>query len=248
MRVRMGSLFAVLASLGIVNIASAADMPARAPVYKAPAAVVAASWTGPYLGLNVGWIGSYNRVTDIEGLQDDPGTVHRYHKSSVTGGVYAGYNWQVTNWVLGVEADFSGASAKSSHVLDDTPGSGFDMDATAETRVSWTSTYRGRLGFLVTPSTLLYGTGGLALARIKNAQIDTDSGVFDPNDSVSRTSTRFGWVAGGGVEYMFTPNVIARLEGLYMGFNNETLVTPNGDAFTFRNNIATARAGIAWKW
>jgi outer membrane immunogenic protein len=248
MRVKIGSFLAALASLGVVNIASAADMAARAPVYSAPAAVVAPSWVGSYIGLDIGWIGSRNRVTDINGLQDDPGTTHTYSKSGLTGGVYAGYNWQATNWVYGVEADFSGASVKSSHLLDDTPNSGFDLDGTAATRVSWTSTYRGRVGFLVTPETLFYATGGLALAHIKNSETDTDASVVDPGDSVSRTSTRSSWVAGGGVEHMFSPNMIGRIEGLYMAFHNETLVTPGNDAFTFRNKIATVRAGLAWKW
>lgn len=246
MRQLSTTFIAIVSAVALAQVASAADLPRKAPAFVPPAPVYA--WTGPYIGASVGWIGSYNRVTDVDGFQDAVGTEHTYDRSGVTGGLYVGYNWQMTNWLLGVEADASGASVKSSHVLDDTPGSGFDMDAIAESKVYWTSTFRGRVGYLVTPSLLFYGTGGLALAGIKNSVSDFDAGVFDPTDSVSRTSTRIGWAAGGGIEYMFTPNVIGRVEGLYMDFDDKTLTTPNGDRYRFRNKVATARAGVAWKW
>src|SRR5262245_29560358 len=120
------ALIGVITGFALTQVASAADMPTKAPVYSPPPPPVY-GWTGPYIGLSLGWIGSYNRITDVDGLQGPAGEQHKYHSSGITGGVYAGYNWQVTNWVLGVEGDFSGTSAKSSVVIDDDD---FDSSAT----------------------------------------------------------------------------------------------------------------------
>ena len=52
-------LVAALAALGFAGPASAADMPAKAPVYKAPVAA-AYDWSGIYIGGGAGWRGVEN--------------------------------------------------------------------------------------------------------------------------------------------------------------------------------------------
>src|SRR5579863_5533481 len=78
--------------------AAAADLP-HPSYYTAPAPLSAYSWTGPYLGGNLGyeWGTTSNNPTRPSGF---------------AGGVEGGYNWQTGQLVLGGEADIqlSGAS------------------------------------------------------------------------------------------------------------------------------------------
>src|SRR5580698_6630314 len=102
--------------------AMAADLPVKAPVYKATAAVF--SWTGFYAGVNLGGdrgdnAATYNPLyTGVvpPGLQAFAAANGSpiFHPSGFTGGGQAGYNWQTSNWVLGIEADINYARLASS--------------------------------------------------------------------------------------------------------------------------------------
>jgi outer membrane immunogenic protein len=130
---------AALAALIVAVPASAADMAARGPVYKAPAAAPLFDWTGFYIGAHggYGW-GSFG------GLDPDGGF----------GGGQIGVNWQFApNWVWGVEADISGADMK-------------DSVAGVSVKTDVFGTVRGRLGYTV-DRTMFYGTGGFAWADTK---------------------------------------------------------------------------------
>ena len=120
---------------------------------------------------------------------------------NLNGGVFGGqigYNWQSSNWVFGLEADAQwsgqrgsanflcaagGAVVPGAAVLPGPclPGSTFLPPGTVgatlsiDQRLEWFGTLRGRLGVLVTPSVLLYGTGGLAFGSVKtDALLDLD--------------------------------------------------------------------------
>ncbi len=103
------------------EVSLAADMAVKAPVYKVPA-VVAWSWTGFYLGANIG--GAWTDDESFTGADPlnsfgitgliPPRTVGR--GSGVAGGIHGGYNWQVApRFLLGVEADISGADVRISN-------------------------------------------------------------------------------------------------------------------------------------
>ena len=49
--------------ISLASIASAADLPARAPVYKAAPPVAAYSWTGFYVGANAGYAWGHSNTT-----------------------------------------------------------------------------------------------------------------------------------------------------------------------------------------
>src|SRR6476659_8356282 len=94
-----------------VQLASAADLPAKAPpAMLAPAPVY--SWTGFYFGGNVGgaWTQSDGNWIPLPspaifGANPISGD---FNKSGVIGGVQVGYNWQFApSWVAGIEGDFS---------------------------------------------------------------------------------------------------------------------------------------------
>src|SRR5438105_2122771 len=84
-----------------------------APVYRRPVAtpVAVSSWTGFYVGFNGGY-GWSNSSTTATPFQDFPGLVvippfafSQKLKGAVFGG-QLGYNYQIANWVVGVEGDF----------------------------------------------------------------------------------------------------------------------------------------------
>ena len=95
-----------------------------------------------------------------------------------------------------------------------------------QSSIDYLGTVRGRLGFLVTPTLLVYGTAGLAYASANLSATYTTydlanfygPGLANPQNS----DTRVGWTAGGGVEWMFLPNWSAKLEYLYYDLGSVT--------------------------
>jgi len=182
----LSAAVAVSAMLGI-GAASAADLPAKALPYTA--AAPASSWTGFYVGgtAGVGWGNEASDVALSSSLVQDfsPIVPGNYKKRMLgfTGGVEAGYNFQFNSLVLGVESDFSYADVNGSANANETffPSAGVivlcPLNAICTTRtsyseqqtLSWLATVRGRIGFLATPSWLIYGTGGWAVGNVKSS-------------------------------------------------------------------------------
>jgi outer membrane immunogenic protein len=164
----------------------------------------------------------------------------------VVGGGQIGYNYQFGNsFVIGAEADFQGTSLtggnqgnfaglyNSPYPVSNTgllsplvTGNGGNLG------LPWFGTVRGRAGYLVTPTLLLYGTAGFAYGDVTAFQ---------------RSNTSTGWTAGGGAEWLFSPHWSAKIEYLYVDLASSGI---NG-AFTgweLGNNhhpqINVVRAGV----
>jgi outer membrane immunogenic protein len=119
-----------------------------APLDKGPL-VTAFSWTGAYVGADIG--GAWSSLQD-NGLGGGSG-------SSVIGGVYTGYNWQFApQWLIGIEGDGTWAD------LTVPAGSG---------DVNWMASLRGRIGWCPTATTMLYFTGGAAWSIVNIPGVDT---------------------------------------------------------------------------
>ncbi|PWB92794.1 outer membrane protein [Methylosinus sporium] len=198
--------------------AFAADLPSQkaAPAFVAPVAP-AFSWTGFYAGVNIGygWTDN-NNVSGLSSFGLLPVSAWSYGASNadgVLGGVQIGYNHQFagTGFVVGLEADFQGADLKGS-----TGGFGFGLlpsGVTANQRLDWFGTVRGRVGYAVLPTLLVYGTGGFAYGEGSTTLSYVDGAGFAALGS--ENGTRTGWTAGGGVEWAFLPNWSAKVEYLY---------------------------------
>lgn len=175
--------------------AIAADLPTRAPIYKAPIAA-AYNWTGFYLGINGG--GGWGRTTWAD---PTPGTGSYNTTGWLIGGT-AGYNWQAAGspLVLGIEADIDAANIK---------GSGNSIDCLVlrdcQTRTTWLATARGRAGYAM-DRWLAYITGGAAFGNIKASSSST----------AEESSSRTGWTLGGGAEYAFAGPWSLKVEYLYV--------------------------------
>lgn len=253
--------------------ALAADLPARAPVYtKAPAYVEPVfDWTGFYVGGNLGY--SWGRSSDTTAITNPAGTVlfsgtDRTDLNGIVGGGQFGYNWQMQNWVFGLEADIQGTDEKGTHGYlcpTNTCIVGNPLAALAVTgpavsealsqKIDWFGTVRGRIGVLATPRVLLYATGGLAYGEVNSsatiAPVTTGVSAVIPGIN----STNVGWTLGAGVEGVIAGNWTARLEYLYvdLGSVSGSFATTIGTTnlvsnFSSRVTDNILRAGINYKF
>ncbi len=237
--------------------ALAADLPSRkaAPAY-VPPPPPPPLWTGFYAGLNLGggWTNSTinpNQLTPYVDTNNNiallPGnTQGGGNAGGVIGGGQIGYNYQFGNsFLVGVETDFQGTSMNSStgnanNILYPDNNGGFYVPlipgGNRGISLNWFGTVRGRAGFLVMPTLLVYGTGGFAYGGVQG-------GV-----NGNANNTRTGWTAGGGVEWMFMPNWSAKAEYLYTDLNSGgATVGPWGNFQVGANRNAsfnTVRAGV----
>jgi outer membrane immunogenic protein len=169
--------------------------------------------------------------------------------SSWVAGAQAGYNWQSGWLVYGLEADISGMHLNTQ--VNTTLSGGLPVAplGSASSSIDWYGTVRGRAGWSSGPL-LLYGTAGLAYGKI-----DLSSSLNNPLVSVSAqtSSDRAGWVAGGGLGYLWTPNVVLNLEYQYVDLGSINLATSAGVAPTTSSQSASANGrfqvvtvGLSW--
>jgi outer membrane immunogenic protein len=237
------TICAALAATLAAGAAIAADIPARkAPpqVYAPPPPVM--TWTGFYVGLNAGYTFGNRNDTVVSSTPLLPGlgiftwalsanAVLPARNDGFIGGGQIGYNWQfANNFLVGVEADIQGVatSGGSSTALTAAPfapaATTFFTAYDLRRNLDYLGTVRGRLGYLFTPTLLIYGTGGLAYGGIR-----TDLSLFQFSTiapfgfgATGFSDTRVGLTAGGGLEWMFWPNWSAKVEYLYYDLGNVT--------------------------
>ena len=125
-------------------------------------------------------------------------------------------------------------------------------------RLEWFGTFRGRGGFLVTPTALLYATGGLAYGSVETGVLL--AGFNAAGAPISTTfvgeSTRVGWTIGGGLEWKFARNWSGKLEYLYMDLGNtsNTVFLTTGPGAGIGANITSRvtdnifRAGVNYQF
>jgi outer membrane immunogenic protein len=239
MRHFLGAIFGTLL-VAPLSTAQAADMAVKAP--RAPAPY---SWTGCYVGAEAG--GSSGRVRSVSNGTTNGvanGTLGDLKVASDISGPLVGgtlgCNYQVNQWVFGIEGDGSWSGQSGGSLLVPPFNPTFKEDVSQ----NWIATIRGRAGFLVGNNVLVYGTGGGAFA-------DLSIHEFDPtnvNGGAAETRQFTGWTAGAGVEWIFAPNWSAKVEYLYMDLGHKGFFanTANG-CCTFQSTHLTdniVRAGV----
>lgn len=241
---------------GLVSLSYAADMPVKAPPNRAPMVEPITGWTGWYVGLNAGYQAGSGNVSTAA----DPGPFAFSFdpESSVAaalattgigakqrgfiGGGQIGYNWQFApQWLTGIEADFQGLTGEGSATLTSISGvAGFPTETftsatTITKKVDWLGTLRGRLGILVTPNLLAYGTGGLAYGHVTASTTisQSDTGILPgPATGTATTTgsisqTRAGWALGGGAEWKLAANWSLKGEYLHYDLGTVSWNSPN---------------------
>jgi outer membrane immunogenic protein len=174
-------------------------------------------------------------------LAASAGGVNSGNNGGFIGGGQIGYNWQFyNNFVVGLEADIQGIAGNSASrtfatgsLVPGVPGTfgeGFTGIHSVRGSLDYLGTVRGRLGWLFTPTLLVYGTGGLAYGGVTLNASSVVAGVgpyagafISPSfGSVNFSNTQVGWTAGGGLEWMFMPNWSAKMEYLYYDLGTVT--------------------------
>jgi outer membrane immunogenic protein len=259
----------ILIALTGATCAAAADL-----YYKAPVAVPVYNWTGFYIGGNVGvaWGNFDPRTvtvysddgwfvpTDIPAI--DRVGIQSSKPTGLTGGFEAGYDWQIRNFVFGLEGDIEALSL-SSGVSSSALYPGYPYTFTVRSNISttWLATVRGRVGYAVN-NWLFFVTGGPALTDLRGnfTFSDTFSDAFgiapgNPNahESASFSDTRAGYTIGGGAEAGLWGNWTVKGEYLYANFGTVSSSSNNLMAFSppllspqiaFPSNVFTHRFGL----
>ncbi|HEU0157725.1 MAG TPA: outer membrane beta-barrel protein [Hyphomicrobiaceae bacterium] len=175
------------------------------------------AWTGLYVGINGGY--SWGKVSNHLKASSTPGSSSAASISAdldgPIGGGHVGYSWKSQRWVYGVEADFLG-SAEDGGIS----GCSQFRCTTISYGLDWLGTLRGRLGYLLEPRLLLYATGGLAYGHIStdflSTSAPTGAAIFNDRPQVaSDSTTKAGWVVGGGLEMALDRNWMLRAEYFY---------------------------------
>ena len=204
----------VAAACIVISSAStfAADLPARVPV--APVAYVPAfSWTGFYLGGELGWIQTNTNYTTGALLLGVPFVFSpsTSNKNGLSYGALAGYNYQVGQLVLGVEGDFAGWTVGT---IRYTAITGDFLTAHSK----WGGSIRGRLGYAADRA-LFYVTGGAAF-------VSNETSIPTTGITIGGDGTRLGWTVGGGIDYAFTNNWFTGIEYRYSQYETRTFTYP----------------------
>lgn len=223
---------AALVLMGAVSQGFAADL----PIASAPPVF---TWTGFYLGFNSGfsWRNSANINTATANVLDAgpiPGQWGAASAQGATGivssrlngfmsGGQAGYNWQFADrFVAGLEADIQSGGVNGGGgfrnvtptALD--PAASATTNATVNRRLEYLGTVRGRLGYALTPTMLVYATGGLAYGGVDLTttirQNLSPSALFSKAAKSDLYENRAGWTLGAGLEWAFAPNLSGKIE------------------------------------
>jgi outer membrane immunogenic protein len=240
-----------LGTVIVAGAANAADLATKAPLYKAPPAPPAYSWTGCYLGVEGG--GNWGKS---QHFQNQPGTagfgLAQTAGIDLSGGLFGGTvgcNYQFGGgWVVGLEDDMSWTNKKGSAGLIPP----FNTTENFQTSETWLDTLRGRLGF-AWDRWFFYGTGGAAFANMGIQLCDPVGGCGSQSKNVT------GWTAGGGGEYAFYGAWSLKIEYLHVdfgtqGFSRTPLPAPaaNGASFVAARNVTLTddivRAGLNYRF
>jgi outer membrane immunogenic protein len=244
----MRKLVHVAAALSVLLAASvtanAADVYARPyapPPYVPPAYVAPVfTWTGFYLGGNIGGAWAHRDVTDsLLGANFNNGN----NDGVFIGGGQLGFNWQVNYVVLGFEWDIDGAANNNNTGTVFIPTVGV-LQLTSNNR--WITTLAARFG-VTNGYWLFYGKAGAGW--VGSGDFTVTNLTTGTSVTVSNNNSNSGWLVGAGIEWAFAPNWSAKVEYDFLGLDSRTFTVPAGflagDTFTHSNrDIQMLKVGV----
>jgi outer membrane immunogenic protein len=251
-----------LALLALSAQAKSADMLLKAP----SPPVLLYSWTGCYLGGNVGGIWSQNDTTNISFVDGGSGVavaaaagvIPLAFNNSGSGwiaGGQLGCNYQISNWVVGIETDMSGTNLNADQAIGTNVPPFFPLGSSVYQDMNWIGTTRGRLGW-TWGSFLIYGTAGVAYANVNYAYAQNNTPAGPVAIAVSDSATQVGWTAGGGLEVPFGRWSV-KGEYLFYDIGSHTLnagcttctgLSPTVFSAHYQNSGSIARLGLNYRF
>ncbi len=224
------NLKTLLLASTVALVAASGAKAADAVVAQEPAPVAVApafSWTGPYIGGQVGWGWAKSKFSgDLGDGKISP--------NGFLGGVYGGYNYDFgNNFVAGLEGDVTYNDVHKTFTGDN--------GASMRTNLRWAGAVRARVGYSI-DRFLPYIAGGVAFGDVKNTYSPV-AGL-----SVDQSKTLTGWTAGAGIDYAMTDNVILRAEYRYTDFGHKNYDFDNDLNVRDKFKTNEVRLGVAYKF
>jgi outer membrane immunogenic protein len=217
-----------LAVLGLVSPALAADLDAytKAPALASPVY----DWSGFYVGAfgGGGW-GNHNVNDALGGATPFANYTATYPSQGGLAGGEAGYNFQSGSVVVGIEATGFWSDIKGSDATGVASGL-YPITSVDADSLQWGGTLRARGGIAV-DRLLLFFTGGWAFGDIQHTNTDPVFGVDQ------FTVHANGLVAGGGLAYAITNNLIGKIEYSYYNFNGYNRPAVGGTGLTANGQL-----------
>jgi outer membrane immunogenic protein len=205
----------LLSSVALLSLTAGA-MAADLPSRRAPAPIIAAVPVFTWTGFYVGVNAGYGWNTN-DSITVGGVRFDLDDEGGFVGGAQAGYNYQIGSFVVGLEGDIQYADFGGDDRFD------FDNDGIVDddfNNSDWFGTVRARAG-VAFDRALIYATGGFAFA----------------DDAT-------GWTVGGGLEYAFTNNLSAKVEGLYVNLDqDDNFLGIDSDA-----EFGVVRAGLNFRF
>jgi opacity protein-like surface antigen len=121
---------------------------------------------------------------------------------------------------------------------------------TESAQARWFATATGRIGYTITPPTLIYMKGGAAWVRnqyqdffdfASPGAIPGCVGTGCNTLNTTTSTTQLGWTVGIGLEYMLSPNWSVFVEYNYMNFGNPSVNLPGLAGLTHGRSLNTSR-------
>jgi outer membrane immunogenic protein len=238
------------------TVVLAADLPVAPP----PPPYIPYSWTGIYIGANLGLGGDRFEYPFSIAAPATPAFASgnaSITSSGIIGGGQVGYNWEFgNNVVLGFETDFDGAAIRgkvTANINGIAAGTPFGAAAQVGSRINYIGTVRGRLGY-AWDRFLVYGTGGFAYGQVNSAiSASVAAGGGAIAFTTSENNSRTGFAVGGGFEYAITNNLTVKTEYLYVNLGTNNILNQNlfgvvGVNINQKTQVNIARAGINYKF
>jgi len=220
----------------------AADLPTKAPVYKAPIEA-APSWAGFYIGGQVGGASVSTSFKDFDNSFDNAG-LNGDRRLTWSAGLYGGFNLQHDSFVYGIEAAWSW--------LDGTVTSRPNNQSSREllrNRLTDYGSVKARAG-LAFGSTMVYVAAGPAWA---GSRFTVNQTFSEPENILTSTrSYRVGLVGATGVEHMLSPNWVLRGQVEYAQFQTQRLTresqSGSSDRFGQESSVLSGTLGLSYKF
>lgn len=202
----------------------------------APAMAQDVAPVDPFSGFHVEALAGYDVSKAGSSVDDD---VNEDNDQSIDGlayGVGAGYDFRMGNFVAGPEAEVTWSTAKTK--FDDGDFEGFGIGNVKTNRDLYVG---ARLGYVVTPRTMVYAKGGYTNAKF---DVNNASGTIETNRDIDAD----GWRIGAGVEQAISNNVFAKVEYRYSNYEKGELDYtgdfPDGQRFDLDLDRHQVMAGV----
>ena len=232
MRPPLTAIVTIASAACMLNSAYAADLPAGP--YPGYAASTALSWTGFYLGYNLGAGWNTQRVSSA--FAGDWNTTN----IGFIGGIQGGFNYQIRSFVFGVEGDAEYIS--ESRGISTSPGP--ISIARPAGQWNWAASIGMRAGYSF-DNVLVYGKFGYGWVT-QTLALNAAPALAITTSFVS--STNGGELLGAGIEYAIPGSSwTAKLEYDYLVMANRKYVVSIPNVVTVSPNLQLLKIGMNFR-